>query len=249
MSSSGTRSIELSPPSAPMALIRPDGGPIRVMVVDDDRLSAELISLALRREGWTVSFATDGAAARRVIRQDLPDLVVLEVELPGTDGLAVIHGLREICPSVPVMLMSKRCAVEDRVNGLSQGGDDYVTKPYHIEEVVLRLRALAKRSGIGIEPGLITVGNLVLNEHSHEFARGGGSEPLTATEYKILRLLMLNARRIVSKSQILQEVWGCDFGGSVNNVEIYISYLRKKIDNGRAPMIHTVRGCGYILKP
>jgi two-component system OmpR family response regulator len=236
-------------PSIPVDLRRADGEPIRVLVVDDDQLSAELISLALRREGWSVSSAADGSSAIRQVRQDPPDVVVLEVQLPDSDGLAVMHGLRNYCPLVPVMLMSKQCAVEDRVGGLAQGGDDYVAKPYHIEEVVLRLRALVKRSGIGREPGLVTVGDLILNEYTHEFARGGPSEPLTATEYKILRLLMLNARRVVAKSQILQEVWTRSSGGSVNNVEIYISYLRKKIDLGRAPMIHTVRGCGYLLKP
>ena len=243
------RSIEWEPPAVAMSLVRADGGPIRVLIVDADQLSAELISLALRRQGWVVSRATDGSAARRMVRHDPPDLVVLEVDLPDSDGLTVMHGLRESCPSLPVMLMSAQCAVEDRVGGLTEGGDDYVTKPYHLEEVVLRLRGLAKRSGIGIEPGLITVGDLVLNEHSHEYSRGGTSEPLTATEYQILRMLVLNARRVVSKSEILREVWGCDFGGSVNNVEIYISYLRKKIDTGRTPMIHTVRGCGYLLKP
>ncbi|MBI3216935.1 MAG: response regulator transcription factor [Mycobacterium sp.] len=230
-------------------MVRANGDPIRVLIVDVDPMASELIGLALRREGWIVSIANDGPSALRMARCDPPDLVIIEVALPGLDGLAVMRGLRANRPTIPVMLLSSLTAPEDRIEGLAQGGDDYVSKPFHVEEVVLRLRSLIKRSGLGVEPGILEVGDLVLNEFSHEATRGGKSVLLTATEYRLLRLLMLNASRIVSKSQLLEEVWGYDFGGSTNVVEIFISYLRKKVDLGHhQPMIRTVRGCGYMLK-
>jgi len=163
----------------------------------------------------------------------------------------VLGALREHHPQLPVLLLTAKDAVEDRIAGLSAGGDDYVTKPFSLEEVVLRLRGLLRRSGIsaGDNGAQIVVGDLVLDEDSHEVFRGGEDIALTATEFELLRYLMRNPRRVLSKAQILDRVWNYDFGGQANVVELYISYLRKKIDVGREPMIHTMRGAGYVLKP
>ncbi|MGV0659107.1 response regulator transcription factor, partial [Mycolicibacterium pulveris] len=163
----------------------------------------------------------------------------------------VLHKLREQIPGLPLLLLTAKDSVEDRIAGLTAGGDDYVTKPFSIEEVVLRLRALLRRTGVASETGgaKIVVGDLVLDEDSHEVTRGGELISLTATEFELLRFLMRNARRVLSKAQILDRVWSYDFGGRSNIVELYISYLRKKIDSGREPMIHTLRGAGYVLKP
>jgi two-component system OmpR family response regulator len=154
-------------------------------------------------------------------------------------------------PDVPVLFLTAKDAVEDRVAGLTAGGDDYVTKPFSLEEVVARLRALMRRSGVHSRQStsVLTVGDLTLDEDSHEVTRGGEEIGLTATEFELLRFFMRNPRRVLSKAQILDRVWHYDFGGQANVVELYVSYLRKKIDAGRAPMIHTLRGAGYVLKP
>ncbi|HEX7744366.1 MAG TPA: response regulator transcription factor [Micromonosporaceae bacterium] len=231
---------------------RPDGQPLRVLVVDDESTLTELLSMALRYEGWEVKGAGTGAAAVRVAREFSPDAVVLDVMLPDFDGLEVLRRLRAHSPHVPVLFLTARDAVEDRVAGLTAGGDDYVTKPFSLEEVVARLRALMRRAGVGVsarEEAVLTVGDLTLDEDSHEVRRGGETVALTATEYELLRYLMRNPRRVLSKAQILDRVWNYDFGGQANVVELYISYLRKKIEVGRPRMIHTVRGAGYVLKP
>ncbi|TWF79167.1 two-component system OmpR family response regulator [Pseudonocardia hierapolitana] len=232
-------------------LRRADGGPIRVLVVDDEASLSELLSMALRYEGWDVRTAADGAAAVRTAREHRPDAVVLDVMLPDFDGLEVLRRLRAEAPEVPVLFLTARDAVEDRVAGLTAGGDDYVTKPFSLEELVARLRGLLRRSRMtaarhGSE---LVVGDLVLDEDSHEVRRGDDLIELTATEFELLRYLMRNPKRVLSKAQILDRVWNYDFGGQSNVVELYVSYLRKKIDAGRAPMIHTVRGAGYVLKP
>jgi two-component system OmpR family response regulator len=232
-------------------MLRADGSPVTILVVDDEAVLAEMISMALRYEGWTVNTAGDGAAAIAVARGDRPDAVVLDVMLPDMSGLDVLSKLRENTPGLPVLLLTAKDAVEDRIAGLSAGGDDYVTKPFSIEEVVLRLRGLLRRTGISVvgTSAQIVVGDLVLDEDSHEVTRAGDLLSLTATEFELLRFLMHNPRRVLSKAQILDRVWGYDFGGRSNIVELYISYLRKKIDSGREPMIHTLRGAGYVLKP
>lgn len=233
-------------------LRRPDGQPVRVLVVDDEATLADLLSMALRYEGWQVRTAGNGMAALSAVRQFQPDAVVLDVMLPDLDGFAVLRRLREVAPTVPVLFLTARDAVEDRVAGLTVGGDDYVTKPFSLEEVIARLRALLRRSGFAIaarQEAVLTVGDLSLDEDSHEVSRGGQLITLTATEFELLRYLMRNPRRVLSKAQILDRVWNYDFGGQANVVELYISYLRKKIDAGRAPMIHTLRGAGYVLKP
>lgn len=230
---------------------RADGQPISVLVVDDEPVLAEMVSMALRYEGWNVTTAQDGASAIAAARAARPDVVVLDVMLPDMSGLEVLHTLRRENPRLPVLLLTAKDAVEDRIAGLTAGGDDYVTKPFSIEEVVLRLRALLRRTGVTtVDSGAqLVVGDLVLDEDSHEVARAGEPISLTSTEFELLRFMMRNSKRVLSKAQILDRVWSYDFGGRSNIVELYISYLRKKIDNGRAPMIHTLRGAGYVLKP
>ncbi|AQA16397.1 response regulator transcription factor [Streptomyces malaysiensis] len=232
-------------------LLRPDGSPVRVLVVDDESALADLLSMALRYEGWEVRTAGDGADAIRITRELRPDAVVLDIMLPDMDGLAVLGRLRRELPDVPVLFLTARDAVEDRIAGLTAGGDDYVTKPFSLEEVVARLRGLLRRSGAAAarSESVLAVGDLILDEDSHEVSRGGAEIHLTATEFELLRYLMRNPRRVLSKAQILDRVWSYDFGGQANVVELYISYLRRKIDAGRTPMIHTRRGAGYLIKP
>ncbi len=232
-------------------MCRADGNPINVLVVDDEAVLAEMVSMALRYEGWNIATASDGSAAIAAARTQRPDVVVLDVMLPDMSGLDVLHKLREEHPQLPVLLLTAKDAVEDRIAGLTAGGDDYVTKPFSIEEVVLRLRALLRRTGVTtMDSGAqLVVGDLVLDEDSHEVTRAGEPISLTSTEFELLRFMMRNSKRVLSKAQILDRVWSYDFGGRSNIVELYISYLRKKIDSGREPMIHTLRGAGYVLKP
>ena len=231
-------------------LRRADGAPVRVLVVEDEVSLAELLTMALRYEGWDVRSAGDGLAAVRTAREFGPDLVVLDIMLPGIDGLEVLRRLRTGAPTLPVLFLTAKDAVEDRIAGLTVGGDDYVTKPFSLEEVMARLRALLRRSGMTVaRTPAVVVGDLVLDEDSREVCRDGDIVELTATEFELLRYLMRNPRRVLSKAQILDQVWHYDFGGNSNVVELYISYLRKKVDAGRSPMIHTMRGVGYVLKP
>ncbi|MGN9789095.1 response regulator transcription factor [Nonomuraea sp. ZG12] len=232
-------------------LRRADGSPVRVLVVDDEATLAELLAMALRFEGWEVSSAADGLGAVRAARGFRPDAVVLDMMLPDIDGLEVLRRLRADAPDVPVLFLTARDSVEDRITGLTAGGDDYVTKPFSLEEVVARLRGLIRRAARTelLAGSQIVVGDLVLDEDSHEVRRGGKLINMTAREFELLRYLMRNPRRVLSKAQILDRVWNYDFGGQANVVELYISYLRKKIDAGLPPMIHTLRGAGYVLKP
>ena len=240
-----------SPGPGKADLRRADGSPVRVLVVDDEATLAELVSMALRMEGWEVRSAGDGTEAVRIARDFRPDAVVLDVMLPDFNGLEVLRRMRSEAPNLPVLFLTAKDAVEDRIAGLTAGGDDYVTKPFSLEEVALRLRALLRRAGgvTGASGSTLVVGDLTLDEDSREVTRGGEPVDLTATEFELLRYLMRNPRRVLSKAQILDRVWHYDFGGQANIVELYISYLRKKIDAGRAPMIHTMRGAGYVLKP
>lgn len=234
-----------------MDLTRPDGSPLRVLVVDDEVNIAELVAMALRYEGFETRMAHTGTKAVAAAKELDPDVVVLDMMLPDFDGLEVLRRIRVSDPDVPVLFLTARDAVEDRVAGLTAGGDDYVTKPFSLEEVVARLRALLRRAGARAadRENLLVVGDLSLDEDSHEVRRGETEVQLTATEFELLRFLMRNPKRVLSKAQILDRVWNYDFGGQANVVELYISYLRKKIDVGRAPMIHTMRGAGYVLKP
>ncbi|GHF82970.1 response regulator transcription factor [Streptomyces griseosporeus] len=234
------------------ALTRPDGTPLRVLVVDDDPDLAEVLTGALRYEGWQVRAAADGASALAAARDLQPDAVVLDVMLPDTDGFTVLRELHTVRPGVCVLFLTARDAVEDRIAGITAGGDDYVTKPFSLEEVVARVRGLLRRAGLARQldegPRLV-VGDLAMDEEAREVTRAGELIELSPTEFELLRFLMRNPRRVLSKAQILDRVWSYDFGGRAHVVELYISYLRKKVDAGREPMIHTVRGAGYVLKP
>jgi two-component system OmpR family response regulator len=232
------------------SLVRTDGTPVRVLVVDDEPNLADLVTMALRYEGWDIRTANDGLAAVRIAREFKPDAVILDIMLPDLNGLEVMRRLRDESPELPVLFLTAKDAVEDRIAGLTAGGDDYVTKPFSLEEVVARVRGLMRRTAIATSKGgsVLTVGDLTLDEDSHEVERAGVEINLTATEFELLRYLMRNPRRVLSKAQILDRVWNYDFGGQANVVEIYISYLRKKIDAGNEPMIHTLRGVGYVLR-
>lgn len=237
--------------STPSSLLRPDGTPVRVLVVDDEAMLTDLLSMALRMEGWEVRTAASGSQALSAAREFEPDAMVLDVMMPDLDGMQVLRRLRNSGNEVPVLFLTARDAVGDRVAGLTAGGDDYVTKPFSLEEVVARLRALMRRAGTAQAPGeqpVLRVGDLTLNEDSHEVERAGTVIDLTATEFELLRFLMRNPRRVMSRAQILDRVWSYDFGGKSSVVELYISYLRKKIDAGREPLLHTVRGAGYMIK-
>ena len=239
--------------TAPLPRItRADGSPIRAVVVDDEDSLTDLLSMALRYEGWDVRIAADGAAALSITREFHPDVIVLDVMLPDIDGMQVLTRLRADGIQTPVLFLTAKDALDDRVAGLTIGGDDYVTKPFSLEELVARLRGLIRRAALtstGAADSFIQVGDLTLDEDSYEVTRGGTPVELTATEFELLRFLMRNPRRVLSKIQILDRVWSYDFGGKSSVVEIYISYLRKKIDAGHEAMIHTVRGVGYVLKP
>ena len=231
-------------------LTRPDGSAVRALVVEDEAPLADVLSLALNYEGWDVRSAPDGLSAVRIARDFRPDVVVLDVGLPDIDGLEVLRRLRDDRPDVPVLFLTARDAVEDRIAGISAGGDDYVTKPFSLEEVVARLRGMLRRAGATSEAAdpVLAVGDLTLDEDTREVRRADELIDLTATEFEVLRYLLSNPRRVLSKGQILNRVWGYEFGGQLNVVELYISYLRKKVDAGRPAMIHTVRGAGYVLK-
>ncbi|AXT85701.1 DNA-binding response regulator [Aeromicrobium sp. A1-2] len=233
------------------SLTRADGAPLRVLVVDDEINIAELLQMALRYEGWDIQMAHTGRQAVTAAKEFGPDAIVLDMMLPDFDGMEVLRKVRADAPEIPVLFLTARDSVEDRVAGLTAGGDDYVTKPFSLEEVVARLRGLMRRAGaLDARPSsVITVGDLSLDEDSRDVERDGREIDLTATEFELLRFLMRNPRRVLSKAQILDRVWDYDFGGQANIVELYISYLRKKIDAGHAPMIHTKRGAGYVLKP
>ena len=235
----------------PEQLTRPDGTPLRVLAVDDEPSLTELLGMALRYEGWEARTAGRGSEAVKAAREFKPDAIILDMMLPDFDGLEVMRRVRADQPYVPVIFLTARDAVSDRVAGLTAGGDDYVTKPFSIEELIARLRSLLRRSGAASKrsEAQLVVGDLTLDEDTHEVYRAGDSIHLTATEFELLRFMMRNPRRVLSKAQILDRVWNYDFGGQANVVELYISYLRKKIDVGRKPMIHTMRGAGYVLKP
>ncbi len=240
----------MNPPHGTPTLLRPDRTPVRVLVVDDEPDLTEVIGAALRHEGWSVRTAADGRAALEAAREFRPDAVLLDWMLPDTDGLALLGRLRAELAGVCVLFLTARDAVEDRIAGITAGGDDYVTKPFSLEEVLARVRGLLRRAGMAREPDgdLLVLADLVMAERAREVSRGGTPLELSPTEFELLRYLLRNPRRVLSKAQILDRVWSYDFGGQAHVVELYISYLRKKIDAGRVPLIHTVRGVGYVLR-
>jgi two-component system OmpR family response regulator len=220
----------------------------KVLVVDDEAYITDLVGTALGYEGFAVAVAGSGHEAIAMAGTFRPDLIVLDVMLPDLDGLAVCRRLRAEGERVPVVFLTARDASEDAVAGLTVGGDDYVTKPFSLQELVARIRAVLRR----VRPeatSRLTCADLNLDEDSYEVERGGRPIELTATEFKLLRYLLLNTGRVLSKAQILDHVWRYDFGGNDNVVETYISYLRKKIDNPGPPLLHTIRGVGYTLRP
>jgi len=231
-------------------ITRADGSPIRAVVVDDEDSLTDLLSMALHYEGWDVRIAADGQKAIALTREFRPDVIVLDVMLPDIDGMQVLTRLRADGIQTPVLFLTAKDALDDRVAGLTIGGDDYVTKPFSLEELVARLRGLIRRASLtAATDSFIQVGDLTLDEDSYEVTRAGTAVEVTATEFELLRFLMRNPRRVLSKSQILDRVWRYDFGGKSSIVELYISYLRKKIDSLGPRMIHTVHGVGYMLKP
>ena len=221
----------------------------RVLVVDDEPNIAQLVAMALGYEGFVVETAGDGGGALAAVRSFGPHLVVLDVMLPDLDGFEVAHRLRAAAEPVPVLFLTARDSVEDRVRGLTLGGDDYLTKPFAIEELVARVRAILRRGGpSGRDDARLQFADLELDEETREVRRGGRLVKLSPTEFSLLRYLMLNARLIRSKAQILDHVWQYDFGGDGGIVETYIGYLRRKVDAGAQPLIHTVRGVGYTIR-
>jgi two-component system OmpR family response regulator len=234
--------------------VRPNGEPAvratRVLVVDDEPNICALLSATLRLTDFEVRTAGGGHDALIVAEEFDPDLVVLDVMLPDLDGFQVARRLRANRP-VPVLFLTARDAVEDRISGLTVGADDYVTKPFSLEEVVLRIRAILRRSRSEVdaaESPLLSYADLEMDEDAHEVRRAGKLIDLSPTEFNLLRYLMTNAGRVVSKAQILDRVWSYDFGGDGRIVESYVYYLRRKIDKHGPALIHTVRGVGYALR-
>jgi two-component system, OmpR family, response regulator len=236
--------------SASAADAGPGSGEARLLVVEDEPTILELLSGSLRFAGFAVLTAASGAEALRVAAAARPDLILLDVMLPDGDGFDVIRSIRSGGPRVPVIFLTARGHVRERVAGLTLGGDDYIAKPFSLEEVLARIRAVLRRApGAGEAGGSrLAVADLELDEDSHEVRRGGRLVSLTPTEFKLLRYLLLNAGRVLSKAQILDHVWDYGFAGGGSVVEPCVSYLRRKVDQGEPRLIHTVRGIGYVLR-
>jgi two-component system OmpR family response regulator len=233
--------------SAAHATVRPTKR--RVLVVDDEENVTHLVSSALRFDGFETVTADSGTAALAKVAETDPDLVVLDVMMPGLDGLGVLQNLRAAGSQIPVIFLTARDAATDRISGLRAGADDYVVKPFSIEELLARVHAVLRRSAPDdARDGVLRIADLELDENSHEVTRAGEEVHLTATEFELLRYLMRNERVVLSKAQILDRVWKYDFQGQSNIVELYIGYLRKKVDHAEPKLIHTVRGAGYVIK-
>jgi len=219
-----------------------------VLIVDDEEYIRDLVSSAMRIAGFEVRSANDGHAALTAVSSQHPDLVILDVGLPGVDGFEVCRRMRDEGDATPVIFLTARDANEDKVSGFTKGGDDYVTKPFSLEELVARVRAVLRRSRESEPTSRLRYEDLELDEDTMRVTRGDRQVKLSPTEFKLLRYLLLNRERVVSKSQILDHVWQYDFDGNASVVENYISYLRKKVDEGNTPLLHTVRGFGYVLR-
>ncbi|HEU4360719.1 MAG TPA: response regulator transcription factor [Mycobacterium sp.] len=230
---------------------RADGSPIRVLLVDDEPALTNLVTMALHYEGWVVDVAHNGRDAVAKFHKAGPDVLVLDIMLPDMDGLHILERVRESDAYTPTLFLTARDSVTDRVTGLTAGADDYMTKPFSLEELVARLRGLLRRSSHLAPPPdeVLTVGDLRLEGASRQVTRGDTPLSLTATEFELLRFLMRNPQRALTRAEILDRVWNYDFAGRTSIVDLYISYLRKKVDADRPPMIHTVRGVGYMLRP
>ncbi|MBM7367960.1 response regulator transcription factor [Gordonia hydrophobica] len=225
--------------------------PAKVLVVDDEDNIRELLSVSLKFQGYEVQTAADGPRALDVVRTFKPDVLVLDVMMPGMDGFGLLRRLRADGIAAPALFLSARDSVEDKVNGLTVGGDDYVTKPFSLEEVIARLAVLLRRTGFGEgeqQSTRIVFSDLELDEETHEVFKNGELVSLSPTEFTLLRYFMVNAGKVLSKPRILDHVWSYDFGGDVNVVESYVSYLRRKVDTGPTRLIHTLRGVGYVMR-
>jgi two-component system, OmpR family, response regulator len=221
----------------------------RVLVVDDERYLAEMVATALRYEGFDAAVAGSGATARDQVRQFRPDLIVLDVMLPDGSGIETCQRLRRDGWSMPVVFLTARDATQDKIKGLTVGGDDYVTKPFSLEELIARIRAVLRRTGGGDAPsGVLRFADLEIDEDRYEVRRGGDLINLSPTEFKLLRYLLVNADRVLTNRQILDHVWNYDFGGSHGVVQTYVSYLRRKVEAHEPRLIHTVPRVGYTLR-
>jgi two-component system OmpR family response regulator len=223
-------------------------GAARILVVDDEPSIVDAVATALRYEGYDVDEASTGRDALAAVTRIEPDLIVLDWMLPDIDGIEVGRRLRERGFKTAILFLTAKDAVEDKVHALRAGGDDYVTKPFSLAEIVARVQAVLRRTGGDLPGDVLRFGDLVLDENRHEVFRADTAIELTATEFNLLRFFMLNPRRVLSKGQILQNVWHYDFGGSRNVVETYVSYLRRKLDAAGPPLIRTVRQAGYMLE-
>ncbi|AYO48949.1 MULTISPECIES: response regulator transcription factor [Micrococcus] len=230
--------------------MQPQNPEARLLVVDDEPNIRELLSTSLRYAGFEVTAAANGREALDAAEEFQPDLAVLDVMLPDMDGFTVTRRLRSAGRHFPVVFLTARDGTEDKITGLTVGGDDYVTKPFSLDEVVARIRAVLRRTAsLDDDAAVLRVDDLELDDDAHEVRRGGEVVDLSPTEFKLLRYLMMNPNRVLSKAQILDHVWEYDFNGDASIVESYISYLRRKIDvGGREKMIHTKRGVGYMLR-
>ncbi len=232
-----------------MEATRNGDGAARVLVVDDEPNIVDVISMALRYEGFDVASAGTGAEALSAVRDHRPHVMLLDVMLPDMEGFDVAKRLGAEHARVPIIFLTARDATEDRVRGLTVGGDDYVTKPFSLEELVARVRALLRRSGAAAaSDSVLTFADVELDDDAHEVTRAGELIELTPTEYRLLRYLMLNPRRVLSRAQLLEHVWDYDFGGDARVLETYVSYLRRKLDEHGPPLINTVRGVGYVMR-
>jgi two-component system OmpR family response regulator len=221
----------------------------RVLVVDDEPNIVDVVTMALKFQGFSVESAATGAEAIAAVGAFAPDLIVLDVMLPDMEGFDVAQRLGAQHARVPIIYLTARDATEDKIRGLTLGGDDYVTKPFSLEELVARIRSILRRSGLAEpESSRLVFEDIELDEDAHEVRRANEIVDLTATEYRLLRYLMLNPRRVLTRAQLLEHVWEYDFGGDARVLETYISYLRKKLDAHGPPLIHTVRGVGYALR-
>ena len=221
----------------------------RVLVVDDEPNIVDVISMALRFNGFTVGAAATGADALNQVREFKPDLVLLDVMLPDMEGFDIAKRLGAERSRTPIIFLTARDGTDDKIRGLSIGGDDYMTKPFSVEELLARVRTVLRRAGVdGPESSRLVFEDLELDEDAHEVTRSGEPIELTATEYRLLRYLLLNPRRVLTRAQLLEHVWDYDFGGDARVLETYVSYLRKKLNVHGPPLIQTVRGVGYVLR-
>jgi two-component system OmpR family response regulator len=223
----------------------------RVLVVDDEPNILELLSVSLRFQGFEVATASTGAEGLDTARTFRPDAVILDVMMPGMDGFGLLKRLRADGVDAPVLFLTAKDAVEDKISGLTLGADDYVTKPFSLEEVVTRLRVILRRAGkVSVEEqsARIKFADIELDDDTREVWKAGDVVSLSPTEFTLLRYFMVNAGTVLSKPRILDHVWNYDFGGEVGVVESYVSYLRRKVDTGETPLIHTLRGVGYVMR-